>query len=269
MKKLIIALVFITVGSLYFIGSLTYNKFQLSFLDVGQGDSIFVRTPDDYIILIDGGPGANILEALAEVLPLYTRTLDLVVLTHPHADHVNGLVEIVKRYNIKKALLVGTDYENAYYNKMLEVLNEKKIPVIFADSSRDLKVGKYVYLDIIWPTKKSSKNNENVNNASLAMRIVFKDKIIFLGGDAEKEEEKEILESGFEINSDILKAGHHGSRTASAKEFLNSVTPQIVVIQSGKDNKFGHPHAETLQTLFDKGIQIRRNDLEGRIDFIF
>lgn len=243
---------------------------RVSFLDVGQGDSIFVRTPDDYFILIDGGPSASVIERLAEVMPRYNRTIDLILLTHPHADHVNGLVEVVKRFKVGGVLLVGTPSGNPFYVELLRLCNELEIPVYFGESARDLKVGSYLYIDVIWPVKSMlGVEFENLNNASLAVRVITPGKIFMLTGDAEEEQEREILQSGFDLSADIFKAGHHGSKTASSPEFLEAVDPEVVVIQSGVGNSFGHPHKETLGGFLERAIDIRRNDLEGRVDFIF
>jgi beta-lactamase superfamily II metal-dependent hydrolase len=243
-------------------------------LDVGQGDAIFIRTPDDYTILIDGGPGPMILDEIAKVMPIYTRTIDILTLTHPHADHVNGLVEIVKRYNVKRILLVGTPSQNKFYQEWLKVADMNNIEMIFASNGTDFRVGSEVFLDILWPIgNKAGVAYENLNNASLAMRVIWsngKNNVKFLlTGDAEIEEESEILKGNSTVKVDVLKAGHHGSRTASSEEFLEKSDPKIVVIQSGEANSFGHPHQETLKNFLARNIQVRRNDLEGRIDFIF
>ena len=243
---------------------------RVSFLDVGQGDSIYIRTPDDYFILVDGGPSVSILEELAEVVPRYNRRIDLILITHPHADHINGLVEIIKRFDVGGIVIVGTPSGNPYYQEILRLCDEWKIPVNFGHSERDIKIGNYLYLDIVWPAASmAGKEFENVNNASLAVRVITPDQVIFLGGDSEKEEEEELLGSGFDLSADILKAGHHGSTPASSLEFLEKVNPGVVVIQSGVGNSFGHPHKEALESFFKRAIQIRRNDLEGRVDFIF
>lgn len=249
------------------VAGLPGREVSVSFLNVGQGDSIFVRTPDDYFILIDGGPSVSVLEELADVMPRYNRTIDLVLITHPHADHVNGLVEVVKRFDVGGLLIVGTPSENTYYQEILRLCDEWQIPVYFGESGRDVKVGSYLYIDVVWPiTNAAGKEFENLNNASLAVRLITPNKVLFLGGDAEKEEETEILESGFDLSADILKAGHHGSKTASSEEFLNAVNPKVVVIQSGAENSFGHPHKETLEKLLERTIQVRRNDIEGRVE---
>ncbi|MBU1445754.1 MBL fold metallo-hydrolase [Patescibacteria group bacterium] len=257
-----------------FIIQLPHTNFLISFLDVGQGDAIFIRTPDDYTILIDGGPGPMILDEIAKVMPIYTRTIDILTLTHPHADHVNGLVEIVKRYNVKRILLVGTPSQNEFYQEWLKVADMNNIEMIFASNGTDFRVGSEVFLDILWPIgNKAGVAYENLNNASLAMRVIWSDgenNVKFLlTGDAEIDEESEILNGNSTIKADVLKAGHHGSRTASSEDFLEKSDPRIVVIQSGEANSFGHPHQETLKNFLARNIQVRRNDLEGRIDFIF
>lgn len=250
----------------FLIADLPHAYTSVSFLDVGQGDSIFVRTPDDYFILIDGGPSMNVLERITDVMPRYNRTIDLVVLSHPHADHVNGLVEVLKRYNVQRLMLVGTPSWNPYYQKLLEL----DASIVYAKADQDFKIGSFLYLDIVWPEHSMiGKEVENVNNASVAMRLIGKDFSLMLSGDAEVEEETEIIESGFDLSADIYKAGHHGSRTASSDKFLDEVSPSIVVIQSGEGNSFGHPHKESLQKYMERGLEVLRNDIKGRVDFIF
>jgi len=248
----------------FLVADLPGLKLRVSFLDVGQGDSIFVRTPDDYFILIDGGPSMSVLEKITDVMPRYNRTIDLVVLTHPHADHVNGLVEVLKRYDVRRLMIVGTPSWNQYYKKLLEL----DAPLVYASADQDYKIGSYLVMDIIWPESSMiGKEFENLNNASVTMRLVSNGSTFMLTGDAEIEEEHEIIESGFNLIADIFKAGHHGSRTASSDEFLDKMEPSVVVIQSGEDNSFGHPHKEALENFMERGIEVRRNDIEGRVDF--
>lgn len=242
-------------------------RFQVSFLDVGQGDAIFIRTPDDYIALIDSGPSMNILEKLSEVMPRYSRTIDLIILTHPHADHINGFIEILERYEVKRMMLVGTPSNNPYYAKILTLVDD--VELIYARADRDIKLGSYVYLDVVWPGEwRIGEEAENKNNASIALRVIGPGLSFMLSGDAEVEEEEEMLSFGFDLSADIFKAGHHGSKTASSDEFLDAVGAGVVVIQSGKSNDFGHPHKEILEKLLKRGVEVRRNDMEGRVDFI-
>jgi len=258
--------------SLTFIGGFLIadlpRDFQVSFLDIGQGDAIYIRTPDDYHALVDSGPSMNVLERLAEVMPRYSRTLDLLVLTHPHADHVNGFVEILKRYDVRRVVMVGTPSHNAYYKKFLELIND--IEIIYARADHDIKLGSYVYVDVVWPNEfKIGDEFENLNDASVAVRVVGPEGSFLLTGDAEHDEEAEMLNSEFNLSAEVYKAGHHGSRTASGDKFLDSVGASTVVIQSGEGNDFGHPHKEALENFFDRGMEMRRNDKEGRVDFIY
>lgn len=271
MKKHALIILLITILVVCrLICDLPHNRFVVSFLDVGQGDAIYIRTPDDYQILIDGGPSVKILRELGEVMPLYNKNIDLLFLTHPHADHVNGLVYVLKKYNVKRIFIVGTPAKNAYYDEFLSTAGHLEIPVYFASAKEDMKVGKYLYIDIIWPFEKmAGVAFKNLNNASLSLRVLFKDQSIVLTGDAEVEQEEEMIESEENVRGNILKAGHHGSKTASSVNFLDAVTPETVVIQSGSGNSFGHPHKEILSRLVERRIEIRRNDMEGRIDFIF
>lgn len=244
------------------------GNFQVSFLDIGQGDAIYIHTPDDYHALIDAGPSMDVLERLSEVMPRYSRTLDLIVLTHPHADHINGFVEIMKRYDVKRLILVGTPSYNPYYQKIIELIDD--VEVIYARADRDIKLGSYVYLDIIWPLKwRIGEDFENKNNASIALRLIGPGGSFVFTGDAETEEELEIIESGFDLTADIYKAGHHGSKTASSEEFLDTIKALSVVVQSGEGNDFGHPHKESLEKYYERSMVVRRNDKEGRIDFIY
>lgn len=244
------------------------RDFQVSFLDIGQGDAIYIRTPDDYHVMIDSGPSMNVLENLAEVMPRYSRTLDLLILTHPHADHINGFVEILKRYDIKRVMIVGTPSHNPYYAKILTLVDD--VELIYARSDRDIQLGSYVYIDVVWPVDwRIGDEFENKNDASIAVRVFGPGGSFMLTGDAEHDEEAEMLKSGFDLTADVYKAGHHGSRTASGDEFLDEVGAKIVVIQNGKDNDFGHPHKEALENYFERSMEIRRNDKEGRVDFIY
>lgn len=267
-SKIISLLISLILIGTFLLLDLPGTQFQVSFLDIGQGDAIYIRTPDDYHAMIDSGPSMNVLERLSEVMPRYSRTLDLLIITHPHADHINGFVEILKRYDVRRLMIVGTPSYNPYYRKILTLVDD--IEIIYARADHDIKLGSYVYLDVVWPTEgRIEVEFENKNDASIAVRIFGPDGSFLLTGDAEHDEEREILESGFDLSAEIYKAGHHGSKTASGDDFLDAVGASIVVIQSGEDNDFGHPHKEALENYFEREMVIRRNDKEGRVDFIY
>jgi len=244
--------------------SLESSKLEVNFLDVGQGDSIFIKTPYGQNILIDGGPDRTVLRRLSEVLPWYDRTIDLMILTHPHDDHVGGLVYVLERYKVKKVLYTGVLHSAPAFLNWLEQILEKRIPLIIADKPQKINFGDNCYFDIIYP--KSSlfaKEVDNLNNSSIVGKLVYGKTSFLFSGDAEFEVEKKLLND--DLKSDVYKAGHHGSITSSGQEFLNEINPSVVVVQVGVDNKFGHPSRRILKRFERLGIQVFRNDLDGTV----
>lgn len=247
------------------------QKVHIYFLDVGQGDSIFLKTPKNQNIIIDGGPDTKVLEELGKVMFFMDRTIDLMILTHPHSDHIRGLIEILKRYKVKNVMFTGISSDSADYHEFIKIIKDKNINIIFPDDEVDLYLGDQTFIDILYPFESLfGQNIENLNNSSIALKIIYKDHKILLTGDDEAPIESEILENGSDIHSDIFKAGHHGSRTANTSAFLKAVKPQKIGIQCGIGNSFGHPHFEILSRLSELGISdIKRNDLDGRIEYSF
>ena len=244
--------------------SLESSKLEVNFLDVGQGDSIFIKTPYGQNILIDGGPDRTVLRRLSEVLPWYDRTIDLMILTHPHDDHVGGLVYVLERYKVKKVLYTGVLHSAPAFLNWLEQILEKRIPLIIADKPQKINFGDNCYFDIIYP--KSSlfgKEVDNLNNSSIVGKLVYGKTSFLFSGDAEFEVEKKLLND--DLKSDVYKAGHHGSMTSSGQEFLNEISPSIVVIQVGANNKFGHPSKRILKRFERFGAQVFRNDSDGTV----
>lgn len=246
------------------------HKFHIYFLDVGQGDSILVKTPQGHQVLIDGGPGNFVIEQLAEVMPFFDKTIDLMVMTHPHDDHIAGLIEVLRRYEVSAVLMTGVIFENQAYAEFLREINLQGIQIFYAQSDYDFLFGD-VIMDILYPFKNIAGDSfSNINNSSIAMMLHYKNQRILLTGDLEKEFESELVSSGIDLNADIYKAGHHGSRSSSSEDFLEKISPKTVVIQVGKNNKFAHPHPETLRALYRAGVEkIDQTDLLGRIEFVF
>lgn len=244
---------------------------QLHMLDVGQGDALLLTTAEQNHILIDGGPDNSVLEQLGNVLPLFWKEIDLMVLTHPHDDHVVGLVPVLDRLQVNAILLTGVEYGNDAYEALLQKALEKKIPVYTARADLDFSFGD-TKLDVLFPFESmTGQEIENVNNSSIVMRVTQGEHEIMLTGDAEQELEAQLVEDGGDtiLSADILKAGHHGSKTASTLDFLESVAPKLMLISVGLANDFGHPHEETLQKADDLGISILRTDQDGCISVYF
>ena len=259
--------------------SLPDGRMHVNFLDVGQGDAILIQTPEGHNILVDGGPKSNVMEGLSDVLPFFNRGIDFMVLTHPHADHIEGLVEVLKRYEVRAVLMTGVAYNNVYYKEFLQDISrlaeENGLRLFIAQASVDFRIGS-VLLDVVYPISSlAGREIENVNNSSIVIRASYKDeggveRRILLSGDCERECEEEILEEGFDLRADVYKVGHHGSKTASSLPYVREIAPKIAVIQCEEGNKFGHPHAETLRTFGSLGIEdVRRNDLEGTVEMEF
>ncbi|MFC1616176.1 ComEC/Rec2 family competence protein [Patescibacteria group bacterium] len=246
------------------------HKFHIYFLDVGQGDAIFIKTPQNHQILIDGGPQNKVIQELNQIIPFFDKNIDLLVLTHPHADHIQGLIEVLKRYQVEKVLITGVNYSNANYDEFLSEISTQNIQVFSAEQSSDFILGEVIF-DVIYPFSNiSGQDFENINNSSIAMIITYQDHKILLSGDLEKEGEQELIETDLNLKVDIIKAAHHGSKTASSLNFLKRLSVKKAIIQSGKDNRFGHPHSESIRNFYRSGItQIFRNDQEGRVEFTF
>jgi len=246
---------------------------EVNFFDVGQGDSIFIETPQKMQILIDGGPDAKILEKLGETMPFWDRTIDLAILTHPDPDHLNGVIEVLKRYKIKEIIYTGVVPEDLK-QKGVDIIEKSKAEKIIAEAGQRIKLSRlnldnYGYLDILYPFEDITGQKFNdFNQTSIVCRLVFGKTSFLLTGDAPKSVEYQLLARQVNLKSDVLKVGHHGSKTSTSDYFLKAVSPGVAVIQVGKGNKFGHPHQEVLDVLNQQNVKILRTDLMGDIKIL-
>ena len=241
---------------------------SVHFFDIGQGDAIFVEAPNGNQILVDGGPDNTVLAKLGEVMPFWDRSIDLLVLSHPHADHLDGLVEVVKRYDIGTVLESGVNHAIPEYAEWHKLLREKNVLVVVAQSGQRIAISDGAYLDILSPFENFvGVSPKNVHDATVVSRLVYASTSVLLMGDAEEKLEYQLLHSAFfsVLNSDVLKVGHHGSKTSTSEEFLRAVLPEIAVIQVGRKNRYGHPYQGVIDRLMAFGVRIFRNDLDGDI----
>jgi len=244
------------------------NGLQVNFFDVGQGDSIFIETPEGHQILIDGGPDITILEKLGEEMPFWDRVIDLVILTHPEYDHMSGLLEVLENYRIENILWTGVLRDTAEFSEWEKLIGEEGSQIIIAKAGEKIVLGdpEKEYLEILFPFESlEGKEVLDANNTSIVSKLVSGDISFLFLGDAYKSVEKELMERGVDINAEVLKVSHHGSKTSSLAEFIEKVSPEYAVIQCGKDNTYGHPSPETLEVLGNYGIDIFRTDLQGDI----
>lgn len=248
---------------------------DVSILDVGQGDAIVIQTPEYHNILIDSGPDSKTVDRLSEELSFFNKTIDVFILTHPHSDHYGGILDVMQKYHIRKIIMTGVASGDPVYLAFLDEVKRQKIETIFIQNNRDIQIGPNLYMDIIYPLNNQNyigQNVSNANNTSIVARLLHLSRsgwetLAILTGDAESEEEREILLAGQDVSAGILKLGHHGSKTATSDAFLRAVSPNTAVISVGRDNKFGHPHKETMDKLGD--ITIHQTMKEGSVSFSF
>jgi len=252
------------------------NFLEVDFFDVGQGDATFIQTPEGHQILIDGGPDSAILEKLGGSLPLGDRTLDLIILTHPENDHLLGLIEVLKNYEIGNILWTGIVRDTENYKEWERLIKkeqkEEKANIFIAKAGQKIYLSERnpdQYVEVLYPFESlEGKSFKDSNNTSIVNKLIFGENSFLFPGDIYKSAEKEILEKGIDVDSDVLKISHHGSKTSSAEEFIAKVSPEVAVISAGKDNKYGHPSPETLEALEKYGINILRTDINGDIKII-
>lgn len=250
---------------------------EVTFFDVGQGDAIFIETPKRHQILIDGGPSSVILEKLGKKMPFWDKSIDLVILTHPERDHLAGLIEVLKKYKIENILWTGIIRDTAEFKEwqnLIKPSSERKSLLLGKDEKAQIKIAKVgqkiiagrTVIDILYPFENlEGKIFKDSNNTSIIGKLIFGQNSFLFTGDIYQSAEKEILDRGLDVNSDILKVAHHGSKTSSPEEFIVKVSPEIAVISVGKENSYGHPNQEVLEIFKKFGIKVLRTDLDGDI----
>lgn len=281
MKKafLTLSFSFFLLGGLFFYQNSQFNDRELHvvFCNVGQGDGIFIRTPKGQDILIDGGPDDKILSCLNNHMPFWDKDIELMVLTHPHADHFIGLIAVLKRYDVvsfASSLMVS---EDDVYQELLKILKEKGIEKKVLKQEDKFKTGDGLTLITKWPIAEKSTMVKGAksdasdayfdqNKFSLVEYLTFGKTKILLTGDIDAPVENEIAGDLGKI--DILKISHHGSKTGTNKEFLEALKPDLAVISVGKNNRYNLPYGKTLEVLKILGIKTLRTDQDGEIEIM-
>ncbi len=257
---------------------------KVVFLSVGQGDAEFIETPEGHQILIDGGPNATVLGKLSENMPVWDKTIDLVILTHPESDHMQGILYALQRYKADYILWSGIKKSAPEYYAWMKILAYQKnmgAKIIVAQSGAGLPAGRQeikagnVLIDTIYPLQsmEGKEMKSSSNDSCVVSKIIYGKNSFLFTGDIDTKAEKEIVGeiiwhgSGQDILANVLKVAHHGSKYSTSDLFLASVTPKFAVIEVGK-NSYGHPTPETLQRLQNFGIKVLRTDINGDVTFI-
>jgi len=230
------------------------GKLHVSILNVGQGDAILIQTPNKQNILIDGGPSPQSINLeLGKKLPFWDRTIDLIFLTQPQADHITGLIETIQRYKVKQVITSGVTSDSVTYNHWLESVNDKGIKCETAHAGQEIILGNDIKIEVLHPPSVLLESTSNdIDNNGLVLRLDWSDITFLFTADINEEAELYLISNRADLKSTVLKVAHHGSSTSTSSQFLAVVDPEAAVISAGEDNRFGHPDPETVSKLKDR-----------------
>lgn len=239
---------------------------EVRFLDVGQGDAIHIQTPDGIELLIDGGASAAVLRQLATSRSFFDRTIDVVVATHPDTDHVAGLVDVLDRYQVETILVSGVEGDSPAALAFAEASAREGAKLYNAQAGQIIQLGASTTVRVLSPLGDTSKWETNA--ASVIIQVQYGDVGFMLTGDAPQEIEEYLVdEYGYVLESEVLKLGHHGSKTSSSPHFIETVQPKYAVVSAGIDNRYGHPNEEVVARASAAGAQILNTASRGTITF--
>jgi competence protein ComEC len=279
LKKYFFAALFslLILGGIFIYQNFHFNdgKLHITFCDVGQGDGIFIRTPNGKDIVIDGGPDNKILSCLSDNMPFWDRKIDLMILTHPHDDHQYGLLLIAKRYEVLSFATQPIQTKAIGYKMLIDALKKKNVPIHFTCQGDQFTLRDGVKLKTLWPNtclknevmeSSGSDNNIDINALSVVQLLSYGSFHLLLTGDTNNMIGNQITDLAGEI--DVLKVPHHGSGTGMDATFLDTIAPKLSVISVGAKNRYGHPAPSTIHLLDEKMIKTLRTDKNGTIKLI-
>lgn len=262
--------------------SVSPNTLEVSFLDVGQGDAILIQTPEHHQVLIDGGPKDVVLQKLKEVMPRGDTTIDMIVVTNPDADHISGFNRVLDEYTVSSVLVPNTRNPSETFKNLMKKIQDKHIKQLVAFSGMKIVLEegntqhREALLSIVFPDQ--VVKDWTRNDGSIVSRLSYGDTSVMFMGDATSETEKIIIGDSLLggsslgiiniLTSDILKLGHHGSRTSSSDVWLDAVKPKIAIVSAGENNRYGHPHKEVIERLTGRDIEIRETSKEGTMTYV-
>jgi len=272
-KIVVICIVILLVVSAVFIFTFLNNEksrtfLTVAFLDIGQGDAIFIETPNGNQVLIDAGPTSAVVRKVSEIIPFYDRSIDLLIVTHYDLDHAGGFPEILKRYQVGGYATSNQPEDGGLYLEVEELSKKERSDRLFLKAGDRIILDRpeNIYLDILWPP--SSEEIEDRNDASVVARLVYRDTSFMLTGDAPQEVEERILSAtDTDMSVQVLKVGHHGSRTSTSEKFVSELKPKYGVVSAGLDNKFDHPHDEVLKVFKENKTIVLETFISSTIVF--
>ena len=235
------------------------KKLIVTFIDVGQGDAILIRSPEGLNTLINGGEqGSGVVEYLHSQ---GVQNLDLIIATHPHSDHIGGLVDVLNNFPISRVITNGEIHTTLVYENFLDAIAFSKADYIKVTRGDSIQIGSLT-LEVLNP---EHVIEGGLNENSIVLRLDYAGTSFLFTGDASKDNEEEMISAGLPLKADILKLGHHGSDASTSAEFLSSVQPAVAIYSAGKGNSYGHPNSDTLKRIINSGAQIYGTDINGTI----
>lgn len=240
------------------------GKLTVAFLDIGQGDAIFIESPTGTQMMIDGGPGAIVLRELGEVMPFYDRSIDLLLISNPDADHLAGFIDILRSFSVSAVVEPGTVGASSDYRALEELIKEKEVHRIIAQRGQKLHLGGGAYFEILFPDRDVS--GLDTNDGSIIGKLVYGNTSFLFPGDAPEAIEKYLsYVDKKRLDVDVLKVGHHGSKTSTGDALLGFASPAFAIISAGRENRYGHPHTEVLERLERFGVETFGTYERGRV----
>ncbi len=243
--------------------SATPPELQVYFLDIGQGDSILIETPEHVSILVDAGSDGRVVQQLGEVLPWWQRKIDYILWTHPDHDHYGGFQSVLQKYQIGQALWNGDEDSSRAFQSLLQEVRQRNIPLRKISQGDVFQWSSGTSLRIVWPPE--SYLSKDKNNRSITGLLSYGNEDYLLTGDLPQAEEAQMMGQYPSLTAEVLKVGHHGSKGSSGAGFLAALRPQYCIISVGKDNTYGHPNPEAIQRLKDAHCEIHTTADEGRV----
>jgi beta-lactamase superfamily II metal-dependent hydrolase len=261
--------IIVAISLLYlFVPWTTYGQeLDIDVLDIGQGDSILIRTPQHHTILIDGGPDESVIDQLDEVLPFWSRSIDVILPTHPQADHINGLVAVLQRFSVNQEFNTPAKANiNAYFSIKREI-EQQKITQRYFMRGEAINTDDNVSIKSLWPPPNSNWDSvADLNDVAQVCLLQYQNFRALFTADAGANIDQQLEKLGDAQPVDMLKVAHHGSATGTDEQFLKSIHPYISVISVGASNNYGHPALSTLQQLQSVNSQVWRTDQDGRVE---
>lgn len=239
-------------------------ELTIHFLDIGQGDAIFIETPEHTQILVDAGAGRQVMEELSDIMPWWDRSIDYLVITHPDLDHYGGFAHVVRSFKVGEVLWNGTEDDAAYFQDLLHEVERRGIMMRILAAGDVFHWSSGVTFRILWPEPGYTAEK---NARSLVALLSYRDQDILLTGDLPQAEELRMLAAYPQLTAEILKVGHHGSASSSGPLFLQQLDPEQCIISAGKDNRYGHPAPAVIERLRAVNCEVRTTLEQGRISY--